>query len=598
MKKFLWVVIPIITLLASCVQNETLDSQLIATSDYFSASIANTVRTELDGTAVVWNEDDQLTIFTKTAHNRQYKIKSLSNDNRTATFGYVSYTGSDDTAIAENYALYPYNADATLVEGVVTSSLNATQVYSGAEGNLRNALMVAKSSNNDLAFENSTALVRFNVAKSIPDNYTLTAITLTSTANNIAGEVTINLANGDSKAVVTENGVKSVTLTDINTAITEEKQEFYVVLPAMNFTEGDLKVAFQFGENSREFALPAFELAQGGIKTIEYTISDTEDFTGTTPDNGEDFEGNTPGAEPKPADNEIWYTATAKVSPSNTSKFGATYVSNEWDETTGKGVITFNGTITAISSEAFSEETDLTSITIPDGVTAIYSEAFYGCTNLASVTMPTTLKTIGEAAFQSCSSLAQITIPATITYIDECGFGQCSNLKRVDITNLEAWCKIDFKDDNYGNGGKYANPLYNKADLYLNGELVTNLVIPSSITTINGFAFCGGTFWTITMHDQVSYIGEQAFAYCNNIHDVIIPIGVRKICWWAFQNCSNLKRVVCMPTTPPTGTLWNGSDWTPFTKHSDLKIYVPNEDYKTSWSDYKSYIIVNPDILE
>lgn len=79
------------------------------------------------------------------------------------------------------------------------------------------------------------------------------------------------------------------------------------------------------------------------------------------------------------------------------------------------------------------------------------------------------------------------------------------------------------------------------------------------------------------MRDQVTYIGEMAFSYCDYISSVRIPAGVQKICWGAFSNCDNLNTVICEPTTPPTSTLWNSSDWTPFTKHADLIIYLPNE---------------------
>ena len=83
--------------------------------------------------------------------------------------------------------------------------------------------------------------------------------------------------------MVSANGVKEVTLADVNTEITTEAQSFYVALPAAEFAKDDLTVTFVFAEGEKAFNLPAFSLAQGAIKTISYTIKDVEDFTGSTP---------------------------------------------------------------------------------------------------------------------------------------------------------------------------------------------------------------------------------------------------------------------------------------------------------------------------
>ena len=127
----LLMVATIVAFLTSCVTADVNEQSHMVGSENFRATI-NDSRTHLDGTAVVWDEDDLLTIFTKTSHNRQYKIKSLADNGRTATFGYVSFTGSDNTAISENYAVYPYNGDATLSNGVITTSLSATQDYNSS----------------------------------------------------------------------------------------------------------------------------------------------------------------------------------------------------------------------------------------------------------------------------------------------------------------------------------------------------------------------------------------------------------------------------------------------------------------------------------
>ena len=284
MRKLLFVVTTAILFFASCAKSgdQCVSPTVQATGD-FTASFAET-RTSLDGKAVVWNEEDCLTIFTSTSHNRKYQVKELSEDGRTATFGYVSFTGNNSEAITSNYALYPYDANATLSGDIITTTLAATQTYNAATSNVDGALMAAKSENNNFSFVNAGAMMRFKVSKIIPDVRTLQAIKIASVANNLAGEVTINCGHDTHTAVVSDNGVKEITLAEINTEITTDVQSFYVAMPAVDFAKDDLTVTFVFAEGEKTFALPAFNLEQGTIKTVAYEIKDADDFTGTTPD--------------------------------------------------------------------------------------------------------------------------------------------------------------------------------------------------------------------------------------------------------------------------------------------------------------------------
>ena len=133
---------------------------------------------------------------------------------------------------------------------------------------------------------------------------------------------------------------------------------------------------------------------------------------------------------------EIWYTATALVHAHwYKDKFGegTDLVSNVWDETTGKGVITLSGPVTIVGVNAFYGREHLTSISIPNTVTAIGEYAFDACPNLVSVKFSENLVTIGPGAFGGCESLTDVVIPDSVTTIADAAFQSCESMASVTI---------------------------------------------------------------------------------------------------------------------------------------------------------------------
>ncbi len=280
MRKLLFVATVAIMFIVSCTKDGGQDTPPNGGGNKdFVASFAEPTLS-LDGQAVVWNESDCISVFTKTSQNCEYQVKEISDGGSTATFGFVGRAGGNSEAITSNYALYPYDANATLSGTTITTTLAATQTYKGTAGKLDYALMAAASDNNKLSFANAGALMQFNVSKSIPDACTLKAIKVKSATKKIAGKVTINCGRDTYTAVVAANGVKEITLTDINTKITNETQSFYMAMPAVSFAEDDLTVTFVFAEGENAISMPAFFLKPGVIKSVDYKIDNVQDITG------------------------------------------------------------------------------------------------------------------------------------------------------------------------------------------------------------------------------------------------------------------------------------------------------------------------------
>ena len=177
----------------------------------------------------------------------------------------------------------------------------------------------------------------------------------------------------------------------------------------------------------------------------------------------------------------------------------------------------------------------LKSVTITGG--NILYGAFYNCTSLTSVTIPDSVTSIGDYAFYRCSSLTSATIPDSVTSISAGAFSGCSSLKSVYITDIEAWLNISFSD--------YAStPCYYGADLYLNGEKLTELVIPDTVKSVKNYAFYDCTALTsVTIPDSVTSIGDYAFYNCYALTSITLPNSVASIGEAAFSACHLLTSI-------------------------------------------------------
>ena len=141
---------------------------------------------------------------------------------------------------------------------------------------------------------------------------------------------------------------------------------------------------------------------------------------------------------------------------------------------------------------------------------------------------------IGNYAFYYCTGLTSMTIPNSVTSIGVGAFDGCTGLTSVHISDIAAWCAISFGD----------NPLHYAHNLYLNGELVTNLVIPNSVTSIRSSAFeeCS-RLTSVMIGNSVTSIGDSAFFGCTGLTSVNILSGVTSIGSSAFEGCSRLTSV-------------------------------------------------------
>lgn len=244
--------------------------------------------------------------------------------------------------------------------------------------------------------------------------------------------------------------------------------------------------------------------------------------------------------------------------------------------------VTIPAGVTSIGERAFMDCRSLESVTIPDGVKTIGASAFYGCESIKSISIPSSVSGIGEnafwgcqiehvsvpadfialipkfslktveinsgttipyEAFAACQQIAKITLSDTVTTIEayafyECtglteiaipksvvsigngAFTGCSSLKKISVSNVGAWCGINFADPT-------ANPIYYAKNLYLDDTLITSLVIPEGVTSINNYAFYGAIrLVSVTLPQTLISIGHESFKHCNKLIEVINNSGI------------------------------------------------------------------------
>ena len=125
-----------------------------------------------------------------------------------------------------------------------------------------------------------------------------------------------------------------------------------------------------------------------------------------------------------------------------------------------------------------------------------------------------TVTSIGEYAIGCYNSgnqnINSISIPKTIIFIGKGAFLNCHNLSTVYISDVSAWCKIEFDPETIS-----ANPLYYADTLYLNDEIVTTLVIPEGVDSLKRDVFISAPISSFVFPESIVYIDESAFENCE-----------------------------------------------------------------------------------
>lgn len=266
--------------------------------------------------------------------------------------------------------------------------------------------------------------------------------------------------------------------------------------------------------------------------------------------------------------------------------------------------------VSSIGDNAFKDCSNTKSVFFPPSITSSGNSSFYGCTGLTSVhisdlitwckvsfelwssnplyfahhlylngeeikdlVIPNDVTSIGSSAFWGCSGLTSVTIPSSLKEINDYAFAYCTGLTAIHISDLESWIKIKFKE-------ALSNPLVYAHHLYMNGEEIKDLIIPSNITSFGDFTFwgCSGLN-SLTIHKDVTSIGNNVFRECSGLDSIIVEEGnamydSRNDCNALVLSGSNTILLGCKNTVIPNSITKIG-DFS-FEKTDITSIIIPN----------------------
>lgn len=463
----------------------------------------------------VWTKGDLVSVFYRSDANQKWHYQGETGE-RVAELTRVE-AGVATEAMKRVVVVYPYsenyyiNTETYNVQATLPAVQNYLKDSYGLDGNI----MISSSEYNQFSLKNVCGWLKLQFTG---DGEKVKSITLRgNNGEQVAGELYINSADAtsilasdsgasddDSEAggsLISEDTILTEVTLDCSEGVElgAEATAFYIALPPQTFTKGiTVDITAVDGSALTKSTDKELIILRNHIQPMKEFA-----YTPTTP------------ANPKPANNEIWYNSggtTYATTPHNVDAFGANIISNLYDAEKECWVITFDGNVTTIGDEAFYNCKNLRTIILPDSITSIEADAFHMCSNLTSVTIPSSVTKIGNNAFYRCDNLTNL-------YIDD----------------LVWWCSNKFD----------SSPLSYADNLYLNGKLVTDVVIPKEVSVIRqGFGSC--CIKSITIEDGVASIACR-LSSSNSMTSVYIPKSVVYINNGAFEGC--------------TGTLYTDSSY-------------------------------------
>ena len=208
-------------------------------------------------------------------------------------------------------------------------------------------------------------------------------------------------------------------------------------------------------------------------------------------------------------------------------------------------------------------------------VIRVENNAFKGNYKIKSIQLQSGIQAVGNSSFEDCAALEKIYIPQSTTSFGTSAFHKCIKVTHVYYEGtLNNWMAINFSVGGNPCCGPN-NTKYGAANssLYINGELLTHLVIPDN-TTIRQYTFTGcDSIKSVTIGKNV-VIGNNAFWSCGGLSEVTISENAT-INNYAFYSCRSLDVVKIYDGCLVIGDYAFNSDYLINSGMGGASIYLP-----------------------
>lgn len=473
-----------------------------------------------------WDAKDSISVF-RTTRNERFNFDGKTGDFE-GSFTRDASESADTSvgdAISTTYALYPYDAAATLdaEEEKISLTMPAMQYYAeNSYGPSANVMVAAAESaqSNLLPFR---SVGGYLVVKLYGENTTIASITLAGNNGEVlAGNATVEARYGYTPSLMmAEGGSREVTI-DCGEGVTlsndkENPTEFWFVLPPVTFEKG-ITIMTVNSQNQMD--------TQSSNKKLTVSRNTAKLMAAYKPM----FNG--------PANNELWYKSKSPdthqfidfyVEGYGTRVFGynadGTKSIFEYDYNPGGcyRVKHFSGEVTQLPVYIFYDKDNLEEVALPNSLRKIYQHAFSGCDGLKGIIIPENVYQIDQYAFLGCTSLETVLIKGQLTSLGGMIFYDCTSLKTVEFA-----------------------------------EGITRLT-------------------------------DRMFGNCVSLETITLPASIKQIEPQIFEGCTNLKTVYVKATTPPEMSYWVFADNEHNNLNCKIYVPVESvEEYKKA-SNWKTY---------
>ena len=169
--------------------------------------------------------------------------------------------------------------------------------------------------------------------------------------------------------------------------------------------------------------------------------------------------------------------------------------------------------------------------------------------------------TIGDSAFAGCSNMTEAAISDSVASVGNYAFSGCSSLRVAHYSGTESqWNSIQIGNNN--DPLVYAEKTYEGSEnqliaegtcgenlfweLFQSGEFDifgTGLMTDYSAENPAPWSIYSSQIGWVVINEEVTTIGDYAFAGCNSMEEVAIPESVTSVGSYAFSGCSSLRVV-------------------------------------------------------